>query len=273
MRLVITVAGMLVVAGVPVRLSALQAGARPTVLQGADPLSPLSPLDRTVTLALERVSLKAALDALARQTGVRIAYSRRVVPLDRPVSVQLDAVRVEAALDTLLHGTGVAPTLDRSGQILLVTDGDWPSRRAHQTGSVAGTVRDAGSGAPLAAVSVTVAGPRLTSATQADGRYAISGVPPGTHRLRARLLGYTPGDTTVVVQDGHETVVDFGLRGSAIELNPVVAVGYANVRKSDLTGAVSSVSAEEFATKAAPTVTLWSGLQGKAAGVHVIDNS
>src|SRR6266513_2155946 len=161
MRLLITFAGMLVVAGVPVRLSALQAGAQPTVFQDADPLSPL---DRTVTLALERVSLKAALDAVARQSGVRIAYSRRVVPLDRPVSVQLDAVRVEAALDTLLRGTGV-------------------------------------------------------------------------------------------------------------ELNPVVAVGYANVRKSDLTGAVSSVSAEEFATKAAPTVTLSSGLQGKAAGVHVIDNS
>src|SRR2546428_584483 len=106
---------------------------------------------RTVTLALGRVWLKAALDAVARQTGVRIAYSRRVVPLDRPVSVQLDAVRVEAALDTLLHGTGVAPTLDRSGQILLVTEDDRPNRRALQTGSVAGTVRDAGSGAPLAA--------------------------------------------------------------------------------------------------------------------------
>ena len=273
MRLLFTFAGMLVMVAAPLPLRATQAGAPATVMQDADPLSPLSPLDRTVTLALERVPLKAALDAVARQTGVRIAYSRRVVPLDRPVSVQLDAVRVEAALDTLLHGTGVAPTLDRSGQILLVTDGDWPSRRAHQTGSVAGTVRDAGSGAPLAAVSVTVVGTRLTSATQADGRYAIAGVPAGTHRLRARLLGYTPGDTAVVVQDGQETVVDFGLRGSAIELNPVVAVGYANVRKSDLTGAVSSVSAEEFATKAAPTVTLSSGLQGKAAGVHVIDNS
>src|SRR5438067_2370810 len=273
MRLLFTFAGMLVMVAAPLPLRATQAGAPATVMQDADPLSPLSPLDRTVTLALERVPLKAALDAVARQTGVRIAYSRRVVPLDRPVSVQLDAVRVEAALDTLLHGTGVAPTLDRSGQILLVTDGDGPSRRAHQTGSLAGTVRDAGSGAPLAAVTVTVVGTRFSGATQADGRYAIAGVPAGTHRLRARLLGYTPGDTAVVVQDGQETVVDFGLRGSAIELNPVVAVGYANVRKSDLTGAVSSVSAEEFATKAAPTVTLSSGLQGKAAGVHVIDNS
>src|SRR5437667_6771433 len=179
MRCLITFVGMLVVAGAA---GPLRAQAPP-------------PLDRTVTLALDRVPLKDALDELVRQTGVRIAYSRRVVPLDRPVSVQLDAVRVEAALDSLLYGTGVAPTVDRTGQILLVTDGDWPGRRAHQTGSVAGTVRDAGSGAPRAAVSGTVVGTRLTSATQADGRYAIAGVPAGTHRLRARLRGYTPGDT------------------------------------------------------------------------------
>src|SRR5437660_5532577 len=127
MRLLFTFAGMLVMVAAPLPLRATQAGAPATVMQDADPLSPLSPLDRTVTLALERVPLKAALDAVARQTGVRIAYSRRVVPLDRPVSVQLDAVRVEAALDTLLHGTGVAPTLDRSGQILLVSDGDGPA--------------------------------------------------------------------------------------------------------------------------------------------------
>src|SRR2546430_14943744 len=161
MRFLFAFAGLLVVIGAPLQVRAAQAGAPVTVMQDADPLLPLSPLDRTVTLALERVSLKAALDAVARQTGVRIAYSRRVVPLDRPVSVQLDAVRVEAALDTLLHGTGVAPTLDRSGQILLVTEDDRPNRRALQTGSVAGTVRDGGSGAPLAAVGATLGGTRV----------------------------------------------------------------------------------------------------------------
>src|SRR2546422_7123987 len=80
MRFLITVAGLLVVAGTPVRLYAAQASVRPVALQDADPLSPL---DRTVSLALDRVPLKAALDAVARQTGVRIAYSRRVVPPNR----------------------------------------------------------------------------------------------------------------------------------------------------------------------------------------------
>ena len=113
MRFLITFAGMLVVASAAAPVRAAQAP---------------PPLDRTVTLALDRVPLKDALDEVVRQTGVRIAYSRRVVPLDRPVSVQLDAVRVEAALDTLLHGTGVASTVDRTGQILLITDDDGSSR-------------------------------------------------------------------------------------------------------------------------------------------------
>src|SRR5213083_2788245 len=171
MRFLFAFAGLLVVEGAPLQVRAAQAGAPVTVMQDADPLSPLSPLDRTVTLALERVPLKAALDAVARQTGVRIAYSRRVVPLDRPVSVQLAAVRVETALDTLLHGTGVAQTVDRTGQILLITNADRPKRRPRQSGSVAGAVRDAASGAPLPGATVTIAGARLSAQTDAGGHY------------------------------------------------------------------------------------------------------
>src|SRR3989440_8293577 len=205
-------------------------------------------------------------------SGVRIAYSGRVVPLDRPVSVQLAAVRVEAALDTLLHGTGVASTLDRTGQILLVTDRSG-RRAARQSGSISGTVKDSTTGAPVADALVSVVGTAFTAKTGADGRFTITGVPAGSYRIRVRMLGYTAAAASVTVQDGAQAVADVQLARSAIELNPVVAIGYANVRRSDLAGAVSSVSAEEFATKGAPTVTLSSGLQGKAAGVHVIDNS
>ena len=267
MRFLISVAGLLIVAATASPLSAGEAR-----LQAQQRAEPSSPLERIVTLALDRVPLKAALDAVARQTGVRIAYSRRVVPLDRPVSVQLDAVRVEAALDTLLHGTGVAPTLDRTGQILLVSDRR-DGRRDLQTGSISGSVTDAGTGSPLAGATVAVVGTRFAAQTDAGGRYSIPAVRPDTYRLRARLLGYAPGDTSVVVQDGQQSVVDVRLRASAIELDPIVATGYAAVGKRDLTGAVSHVASEEFASKAAPMVTLSGGLQGKAAGVQVNSNS
>lgn len=233
---------------------------------------PTPPLERTVTLAVAGVPLRAALDSVARQTGVRIAYSERVVPLDRPVSVQLASVRVEAALDSLLDGTGVAPRIDGTGQILLVAERE--GRRAGgATGSIAGTVTDSATGAPVADATVTLVGTALGAKTGADGRYVLTGVPPGTYRVRIRMLGYSAATATVTVLEGTQAVADVQLARNAIELNPVVAIGYGTVEKHDLTGAVASVTAEQLETKAAPLVTLSGGLQGKIAGVQVTSNS
>src|SRR5207248_5998530 len=63
------------------------------------------------------------------------------------------------------------------------------------------------------------------------------------------------------------------LRAQAIELEAVVAIGYATVQKRDVTGAVASVSGDAVTTKAAPTPTVNAGLQGRAAGVQVVTNS
>src|SRR5207237_7177935 len=210
-RFLIPFAGLLVAVTAPVRSQ--QAAAA-------------SPLDRTVTLTIEGVPLKDALDAVARQTGVRIAYSGRIVPLERPVSVQLAAVRVEAALDALLHGTGVASTLDRTGQILLVTE--QPARpSAAQSGSISGTVTDSITGAPVADAVVTVVGTAFTAKTGADGRFTITGVPAGSYRIRVRMLGYTAAAARLEVEESEQAVADVHLARSAIELNPVVGVGHA----------------------------------------------
>src|SRR5437879_12577714 len=114
MRLLFTLAGMLVVAAAPVRSSATQAGAQPIVMQDADPLSPL---DRTVSLALDRVSLKAALDAVARQTGVSIAYSRRVVPVNRRGSLTIAAGSVGTAVVARPTGNVWDMNMDESVEV------------------------------------------------------------------------------------------------------------------------------------------------------------
>src|SRR2546429_1047312 len=177
----IAFAGRLGVAGVAVPAGAAQAP---------------PPLDRTVTLALDRVSLKEALEEVARQTGVRIAYSRRVVPLDRPVSVQLAAVRVGAALDTLLYGTGVASRVDRTGQILLITDSDGSSRPSRQTGSIAGSVKDGDTGGPLTAAARTGVRTRVLAPTGDAGGGNHRGEPPGEGQRARAAAGATRGPDT-----------------------------------------------------------------------------
>jgi TonB-linked SusC/RagA family outer membrane protein len=286
MRLLFTFAGILIAAGAPEPLWAahamqsLEAKLESARSPAAGPrarqrVERLAPLDRPVTLALDNVRLKQALDEVARQADVRIAYSRRVVPLDRRVSAHLDSVSVLVALGTLLRGTGVWPTVDSSGQILLVTQADILLGRGAPIfqGSVSGTVRAAESALPIEGVTVSIAGTRFGALTRADGRYTITGVPVGTHRLQSRRLGYASADTSVVVREDQQTVVDLRLQPVAAQLEQVVTIGYGTTTRRDLTGAVSSVTAEEFNTKAAPTVTLSSGLQGKAAGVQVTSNT
>src|SRR5206468_12275647 len=139
---------------------------------------------------------------------------------------------------------------------------DGTSRPSRQTGSMTGSVKDGDTGGPITAATVTVVGTRCSAQTDAEGRFTIGGVPAGSYRLRARMLGYTAADTSAVVEDGQQSVMDLRLKRSPIELNPVVAIGYATVEKRDLTGGVSAVSGQRFETMAAPTVTLSSGLQG-----------
>src|SRR2546423_5715624 len=70
------------------------------------------------------------------------------------------------------------------------------------TGSIAGLVRDAATNAGLPSANVALVGTRFTATTDAEGRYSIAAVPPGSYRVRARALGYAPAETTVVIQDG-----------------------------------------------------------------------
>jgi hypothetical protein len=79
-------------------------------------------------------------------------------------------------------------------------------------GTIAGTVTDASSSQPIVGATVTVRGTAYTATTQADGRYEIAGVVPGTYAVDVTATGYAPEtETDVVVTAEETTVVDFEL--------------------------------------------------------------
>jgi TonB-linked SusC/RagA family outer membrane protein len=143
---------------------------------------------------------------------------------------------------------------------------------AQATGQLSGTVTAEG-GRPLPDATVIVAGTSFGAITRADGRYTIAAVPAGSHTVTARRIGYAPTSRSVTVDPGGTGTADFQLVAQATQLQDVVAIGYGTTTRKDLTGSVAVVTAEEFKTKAAPTVTLSTGLQGKAPGVQVISNT
>jgi len=220
-----------------------------------------------LSLSFDGVTLKDALAEISRQARLSLVYADDVVPVDATVNLRAERITVAAALTEVLLDAGVDVVFTPDGRATLVKRPEGP---ALQFGSIAGTVTAAEANAPLTRAVVSVAGTHLTTETDATGRYTITNVPVGTHRLRARMLGYAPVDTSVTVEEGQEAVMNFQLKAQAIQLEAIVAVGYGEKRRENLTGAVTTVTADALESR--PITNITSALQGALPGLVVQRN-
>src|SRR3989475_10173697 len=109
------------------------------------------------------------------------------------------------------------------------------------SGTISGLVTAQETGAPLPGTRVTVAGTELGADAATDGRYTIASVPPGTYRLRARLIGHALMEMTdVVVAAGDTARADFRLTPLAVTLQEGVVGGYWTQAPKDSTGSGAS---------------------------------
>jgi TonB-linked SusC/RagA family outer membrane protein len=115
---------------------------------------------------------------------------------------------------------------------------------------------------PLVGATVLVQGTNNSVITNYDGLYTIS-VKSENDILLFSYLGFV----TTKVAVGSQTKINVVLKEEQNQLNEVVVVGYGTQKKSDVTGAVSSVNAKTL--EARPTLNIEQALQGSMAGVNV----
>jgi len=129
-----------------------------------------------------------------------------------------------------------------------------------QESQVNGTVVDE-TGTLIPGVSVLLQGTTRGTTTDLDGKYTIEA--PSSGVLIFSFIGYTTIEETV----GNRSIVDVRLEPDLSELEEVVVVGYGTQKKSQLTGAISSVGNKEI--QELPITDARQALQGRAAGVDV----
>jgi len=130
-----------------------------------------------------------------------------------------------------------------------------------QNVTLEGTVKDA-SGLGLPGVNVLEKGTKNGTSTDFDGHYKIK-LTNAKAVLSFSFIGFRTED----VATSGKTKVDVMLEEDANKLNEIVVVGYGSVKKSDLTGAVSSISGNEL--KKIPVSNIAEALTGRIAGVQV----
>ena len=163
-------------------------------------------------------------------------------------------------ISILMRGGSALQRMFFSALLLVLSIG-----MAHAQGkSVSGTVLD-NTGMSVIGASVLVQGTTNGTITDIDGKFVLSNVPDDA-TLEISFVGYK----TQTIPVKGQTNINVTLVEDTEMLDEVVVVGYGVQKKSDVTGAMANVGAEELMER--PVNNAFEALQGKAAGVDITTN-
>jgi len=223
-----------------------------------------------ISFNANNLTLKQVFKLIEQKSNFLIGYDN-VIDTKKRVTLNVEYKSVYSVLKQLLKDYKGNVTQVDDNHVLIqvekqetvVTPVAKPVVNDNVQQQITGVVTDM-AGQPLPGVTVVDLTSNRKTGTDAEGKYAISVASGST--LSFNYIGYDKQEIVVTSQK----VVNVKLKESSNSLQEVVAIGYQKIRKSDVTGAISSVKAAEL-NLSAPTVG--QALVGKVAGVQISQNS
>ncbi|WP_149239839.1 SusC/RagA family TonB-linked outer membrane protein [Dyadobacter sp. 32] len=121
-------------------------------------------------------------------------------------------------------------------------------------------------GEELPGVSILLKGTTTGATTDINGTFKLT-IPEGNAILVFSYVGYISQE----IQVSNRSIIDVKLQVDTKALEEIVVVGYGTMKKSDVTGAITSVKAKDIT--AIPTTNALRSLQGKVSGVDITQTS
>jgi len=178
-------------------------------------------------------------------------------------SVNVQNASIEDVLGQVLKNTGYEYQIIDRQVLIKASEAKHPS--IAQTGKrISGVITDS-YGETVIGANVTVKNTTTGTITDMDGRFSLQ--VPDNAVLVISYVGYI----TQEIEVGSQTTLSIVLAEDSQSLNEVVVVGYGTARKSDLTGAMSSVKGDALLSRS--TQQLSTAMQGQMAGVQVTRSS
>lgn len=214
---------------------------------------------QNIVLKEATMPLVKVLESIEQQSGKSMAYNEGVFNVNATVATKEGTFSLDEALKSVLSQVNADYSVQ--GKQIVITAAAAPKLAARQ---YSGTVLDE-QGQPLPGAYVIVEETGDGVMAGSDGSFTVK-CQPG-HHLKANFLGYS--DASVVA--GKDSRLVIALEPDKLMLEDVVVIGYGSVKRKDLTTAVSVVSTKDVETR--PIISAGSILQGKAAGVQVVQPS
>jgi TonB-linked SusC/RagA family outer membrane protein len=225
-------------------------------------------LAHPVSIRLDRVALRHAVDLLAARAGAHVQYRADLLDAFRlRVTVEVTNIPLRAAFAKILAGTGMQ-VVPLPGALLNIETARTPAHVVD--GDITGVVRDARSGQPVSGVivSVIVGSRTYSTSTSVDGRFSLTGLAAGKYTVIVRRLGYLVQEKRADVRDGEAANLVFSINAVPVSLQEVVTTGAGERQKLEIGNSISTINADSL-VKITPIRNLSDLLKGRAAGVTV----
>lgn len=215
-----------------------------------------------VTVVADNVSTGKVISEIEKQTDYLFVYNVNEVNLKRNVKVNAQNKSVAEVLNKVFEGTDIYYAME--GKNIMLMSKAKEGGAVQQVNKVTGIVKDA-NGEPIIGANVMVKGQSIGTITDIDGRFVLDA--PKDAILQISYIGYITQD--ISVKGKNELAIQLKEDAQAIE--EVVVVGYGSVKKSNLTGALSSVKMDEVPQVATTSVS--NLLIGRVPGLSIRQTS
>ena len=135
-----------------------------------------------------------------------------------------------------------------------------------QTRTITGTVRAAETSKPVAGATISDRSGNASTLSDEQGKFRLT-IADTVRVLMVSNIGFA----SLEIPLNGQNVIDVKLEVASSQLEDVVVIGYGSAKKSDLTGAVGSVSAQKITSRG--TTSVMEALQGAVPGVDITQSS
>jgi len=214
-----------------------------------------------VSIDMKNSSVRDVLSSIEKSSEFFFIYNNELIDVERKVDINAENQKIGDVLKRLFSPEEVEIAIvDR--KIILA-----PAYMKVQQQKVTGKVTDASTGEPIIGANLIIEGTTSGTTTDVNGKFSLEANNGAV--IVISFLGYNSERITI---SGQSTLdLDIKLVTDITKLDEIVVIGYGTVRRSDLTGSVTSVSSNDIRKQ--PVTTLGQAIQGKAAGVVVSNNS
>jgi TonB-linked SusC/RagA family outer membrane protein len=216
-----------------------------------------------VNLDMKNAALIDVLEEIEHQTDFFFVFNTEQVHSENRIDVKLSNSKIEETLNVILNGTSLKYSI-KGRQIVISKEesnqtigSSLPT--SQQLKIINGTVADK-TGIALPGVTVVVKGTTIGTLTESNGNFSLK-IPLDAKILTFSFVGMKTSEVTI----SEKTPINVVMEEETIGIEEVVAIGYGTVKKSDLTGSVSSIKSAEL--KSMPTLRLDQALKGKISGL------